>query len=129
MLQESVRVSFWEASRTFSAPNVSAFCLMINHHAVSLKRENMCHPVENLYVKFNNEGLLCPCEGEFMKEIYNLIFGFLWKGKDKVKRTAMINDIENGRLKMVDIDLMIRTQKIMCVKRYMDNTPLGWKKF
>ena len=63
-----------------------------------------------------------------MKEIYNLIFGFLWKGKDKGKRTAMINDIENGGLKMVDIDLMIRTQKIMCVKRYLDNNPLGWKK-
>ena len=69
-----------------------------------------------------------PCEVEFMKEIYKLIFGFLWKGKDKGKRTAMINDIENGGLKMVDIDLMIRTQKIMCVKRYLDNNPLGWKK-
>ena len=69
-----------------------------------------------------------PCEGEFMKEINNLIFGFLWKGKDKVKQTAMINDTENGGLKMVDIDLMIRTQKIMCVKRYLDNNPLGWKK-
>ena len=57
-----------------------------------------------------------------MKEINNLIFGFLWKGKDKVKQTAMINDIENGGLKMVDIDLMIRTQK-MCVKRYLDNNP------
>ena len=40
----------------------------------------------------------------------------------------MINDIENGGLKMVDIDLMIRTQKIMCIKRYLNNNPLGWKK-
>ena len=46
-----------------------------------------------------------------MKEMNNLIFGFLWKGKDKVKRTAMINDTENGGLKMVHINLMIRTQK------------------
>ena len=38
-----------------------------------------------------------------IKEIINLTYGFIWKGTDKIKRSALINDIENGRLNMLDI--------------------------
>ena len=35
-------------------------------------------------------------------------YEFLWKGKDKVKRTAVISDIRDGGLRMVDIETMIK---------------------
>ena len=36
-----------------------------------------------------------------------IIYNFIWNGKDKVKRCALISDIENGGLKMLDIESMI----------------------
>ena len=46
-----------------------------------------------------------PCENDFIKELNQLLFEFLWRGKDKIKRTAMINKIEYGGLKMPDVIL------------------------
>ena len=37
-----------------------------------------------------------------IKDVKKLLYGFIWKGNDKIKRTALLNDIENGGLKMVD---------------------------
>ena len=68
-----------------------------------------------------------PLEKDFLKEIISVLYEFLWKGKDKVKRTAVISDIRDGRLRMVDIETMIKAQKIMVVKKYLDNSPTGWK--
>ena len=36
---------------------------------------------------------------EFIKKITTLLFSFVWKGKDKVKRAVLINQIEKGGLK------------------------------
>ena len=47
---------------------------------------------------------------EFIKEINTLLCSFVWKGKDKVKRTAFINPIEKGGLKMPNIESMIFAQ-------------------
>jgi len=30
--------------------------------------------------------------------VNKLLYGFIWKGNAKIKRTALINDIENGGL-------------------------------
>ena len=35
---------------------------------------------------------------EFVKGVNKVIFDFIWKGKDKVKRSALISDIEYGGL-------------------------------
>ena len=48
-------------------------------------------------------------------------FNFIWKGKDKIKRFALINDIEYGGLKMMDLESKIRAQRIMCLKKYIDD--------
>ena len=37
---------------------------------------------------------------EVISEVNKLIFDFIWKGKDKVKRLALINDIKDGGLKV-----------------------------
>ena len=36
---------------------------------------------------------------EFIKRINSLLYSFVWKGKDKIKRTAFINPIDKGGLK------------------------------
>ena len=45
---------------------------------------------------------------------------FLWNGVDKVKLNALINDIEDGGLKMIHLESLIQAQKISFFKRYAD---------
>ena len=42
---------------------------------------------------------LISIDKEFVKEINKIIFDFIWKGRDKVKRLALISEIEDGGLK------------------------------
>ena len=42
--------------------------------------------------------MLCS-DQEFVKELNKIIFEFIWKGQDKVKRSALIGDINDGGLK------------------------------
>ena len=66
---------------------------------------------------------------EFIKKINTLLYSFVWKGKDKVKRTAFINPIDKGGLKMPNIESMISAQRIICIKRYLSTDPASWKLF
>ena len=59
------------------------------------------------------------------KELYS----FIWNGKDKVKCSTLINDIEHGGTKMLDIECMIKAQRIMCLKKYIEDYVSSWKKF
>ena len=68
------------------------------------------------------------CDQEFVKEVNKIIFDFIWKGKDKVKRSALVGDIEDGRLKAPRLDSMIETQRIMCCKKLASDEPSSWKK-
>ena len=49
--------------------------------------------------------LLLPPK-EFVKELNQLLFKFLWKGTEKVARAAVINVYEEGGLEMIDMDCM-----------------------
>ena len=42
-----------------------------------------------------------------------VIFNFIWKGKDKVKRSALISDVENGGLRAPYLESIIKAQRIM----------------
>ncbi|KAL9963192.1 hypothetical protein ACROYT_G032369 [Oculina patagonica] len=65
---------------------------------------------------------------DFIKEINSLIYRFIWKGNDKIKRAALINDIENGGLKMLDMQSMIFAQRVMILKRFADkDNDSSWK--
>jgi len=50
------------------------------------------------------------------KKKKTLSYSFVWKGKDKVKRTAFINPNNKGGLKMHNIESMISAQRIICIK-------------
>ena len=40
---------------------------------------------------------------DLIKEINKMIYGFIWKGNDEIKRTALINATENGDLRYLTL--------------------------
>ena len=65
---------------------------------------------------------------DFIKAINSLIYSFIWKGNDRIKRATLINDIENGGLRMLDIQSMIHSQRVMDLKKYADKEHISsWK--
>ena len=60
---------------------------------------------------------------EFVKDVNKIIFDFIWKGKDKIKRAALISDIEDGGLKAPYLDSIIETQRILCCKKLASDQP------
>ena len=65
----------------------------------------------------------------FINTIKTKMFEFLWEGKpDKIKRKTIIQNIENGGLKMIDIEFFINSLKASWVKKLTDNSNKGdWK--
>ena len=55
-----------------------------------------------------------------------MIFKFLWKGTDKVTRLSTINEYENGALKMIDLESMIKSLRLALLKTiFTATTVLG----
>ena len=44
-----------------------------------------------------------------------------------IKRSALINDIDIGGLKMLDIEFMISAQRVMALKKYFSDGISSWK--
>ena len=70
--------------------------------------------------------MICS-DQEFVKELSKIIFEFIWRGKDKVKPSALIGDIRDGGLKAPHLNSMIETQRIMCCKKIASDEPSSWK--
>ena len=69
-----------------------------------------------------------PFSKELIKEATDSIFyNFIWNGKDKVKRLALISDIEMGGLKMLDIQSMISAKRVTCIKKLLEDYSSPWK--
>ena len=64
---------------------------------------------------------------DLIKDVNKLLYGFIWKGNDKIKCTALINDIENSGLKMLDVQSMILSQRVMALKRFIEDYISPWK--
>ena len=60
-------------------------------------------------------GSIC-IDKEVITEANKIIYNFIWKGKDKVKRTSRISDTNNGGLKALHLESIINTQRIMVCK-------------
>ena len=69
--------------------------------------------------KFMSKASLTHVSNDLIQAANKEFFKFIWKGKDKIKRCALINDIEYGGLKMMDLESTIRAQRIMCLKKYI----------
>ena len=61
-----------------------------------------------------------PTPNELVKQLNQLLFKFLWNGTDKVTRVSVINEYEEGRLKMICLDCMIKSLRLAWLKRIFE---------
>ena len=55
-----------------------------------------------------------------IKRLNNMFYNFLWSGKpDKILRSILTRDYNNGGLRMVDLENFIYSMKITCIRRYI----------
>ena len=64
-----------------------------------------------------------------MKEADSIFYHFIWEGKDKVKRKAIISEVENGGLNMLYTEHMIRTNRVICLQKFLEAYESPWKMF
>ena len=66
---------------------------------------------------------------DLVKEAESIFYHFIWNGKDKVKRNAVISEVENGGLNMLDTESMIRTKRVICLQKFLEDYESPWKMF
>ena len=64
---------------------------------------------------------------DMVKEANKILFNFIWKGKDKVKRSALICDVENDGLRAPHLESIIKTQRITCCKKFVEGQQSSWR--
>ena len=64
---------------------------------------------------------ILPSPLEFIKAFQTMIYKFLWKGPDKVSRTAVIKDFEFGGLKVTDLTTSIRSLRLSWIGRFLSD--------
>ena len=66
-----------------------------------------------------------PC---MIQSITRLIYNFIWNRKsEKISREQMERSIEEGGLKVPNVELYFKTAKLAWVKRYLDSNNETWK--
>ena len=67
----------------------------------------------------------------FVSKTNSMLYHFVWSAKmDKVKRVTLVNKIEKGGLKMIDLECMFQAQRVMWVKRFFKQSDgAGWMFF
>ena len=70
--------------------------------------------------------LICV-QKDIVIEVNKLLFKFIWKGKDKVKRLCLICDLDKGGLKAPHLESITKSQRIMCCKKFAKNQQSNWK--
>ena len=63
--------------------------------------------------KFMYRASLLNFDKTFMKTVNTIMFNFVWNGKDKIKRLALIGDYKDGGLKMPHIESAVKAQRII----------------
>ena len=70
----------------------------------------------------------CVVPEKYRKEIDSKCFKFMWSNKhDKVKRTTVVGKLENGGLKMIDIQSYFMSLKASWVSKFVSNQLVNWK--
>ena len=72
---------------------------------------------------------LLPTPKEVIKQLNQLLFKYLWKGVDKVIRLSAINEYENGGLRMIDFETMVKSLRLTWLKTIFSETDGAWKSY
>ena len=71
-----------------------------------------------------------PESKKFLKEAKQIIVHFLWAGKKpKIAYDALIQDIANGGLKLIDIATKSKALKLTWAKKATEEQPYFWEAF
>ena len=60
---------------------------------------------------------MLPTPNEVLKQFNQLLFKFLWKGTDKIRRVSVINKYGEDGLKMIDLETMVKSLRLAWLKR------------
>ena len=66
---------------------------------------------------------------EVIKDINRIVFKFFWRGQVRVVRTAMINSYENGGLRVLDFETLVKSVRLSWLKRLYASKNAGWKSY
>ena len=72
---------------------------------------------------------LLPTPEHIIKELNQLLYKFLWKGKDKVTKASAKNNYEEGGIKMIDIESLIKSLRLSWLKRIYGDNSGAWKNY
>ena len=61
---------------------------------------------------------------DITKKIESLLYEFLWRSKDKVRRAKVIQEIKHGGLNMVDIKSLFMSFKAVWISRLLSSDPI-----
>ena len=64
---------------------------------------------------------------DVIKEVNTTLFRFLWRGKDNIKQLSLISDYKKSGRRMPHIGTLVKTQRIMCLKKYYHVDSSSWK--
>ena len=70
-----------------------------------------------------------PTPKKLIQELNKVLFKFLWKGTDKVKRVSVINEYEEGGLRMIDLECMVKSLRLAWLRRIFNEINGPWKSF
>ena len=78
-------------------------------------------------IRFLSNMMILP--KEVSKEIQTKAYNFLWNGSErgKVKRNAIMGDIERGGIRFPDLMCIVKSQHIVWVKRFLHSPYHPWK--
>ena len=62
-----------------------------------------------------------PISKELLKNADSIFYSFIWNGN------ILTSTMENGGLNMLDIDSMICTKCVFCLKKYLKDDPLRFE--
>ena len=72
---------------------------------------------------------LLPAPKKIVQELNRILFKIQWKGTDKVARLSTINEYENGGLKMIDLERMVKSLRLAWLKRIFGENDGAWKSY
>ena len=58
-----------------------------------------------------------------------LVYDFIWRGKYKIKKETMFLDYKRGGLKMMNFNWLVKAQRVIWVKRLLNDKDLKWKQY
>lgn len=82
-----------------------------------------------LIAKFVYVWSLLPTPRDLVSQLNPLLFKFSWNATDKVTRVPVINNYEHGGLKMIDLDTMILSTRLSCMKMVFSDCGGTWRSY